>query len=143
MSVRVELTEEDIPGAALKEPLESHTVHELKWWLLCRGEKAPSSWKKAQYVSRYSIKKRVIHPWSAMSVSLDITPCRIRVLSKQGAKVVDVDGSYLWRKQQQLNETGVVTEDIGVPSPPPSGWVTVNEANYTEISKHLPIVTSG
>ena len=52
MTMSVELTEEDIPGAALKEPLESHTVHALKWWLLCRGEKAPTSWKKAQYVSR-------------------------------------------------------------------------------------------
>ena len=28
--MRVELTEEDIPGAALKEPLESRTVHELE-----------------------------------------------------------------------------------------------------------------
>ena len=78
-----------------------------------------------------------------MSVSLDTTPCRIRELSKQGAKVVDVDGSYLWRKQQQLNETSVVTEGIGVPSPPLSGRVTVNETNYTEVSKHLPTVTSG
>ena len=54
MAMSVEL--DDIPGAALKEPLESHTVHELKWWFLCRGEKAPTSWKKAQYVSRYSDK---------------------------------------------------------------------------------------
>ena len=30
----VELTEDDIPGAALAEPLESHTVPALKWWLL-------------------------------------------------------------------------------------------------------------
>lgn len=56
MAKSVELTEEDIPGAALKEPLESHTVHALKWWLLCRGEKAPSSWKKAQYITRYNDK---------------------------------------------------------------------------------------
>lgn len=54
----IELGEEDIPGAVLKEPLESHTVRELKWWLLCWGEKAPTSWKKAQYVSRCSIKFR-------------------------------------------------------------------------------------
>lgn len=51
-SVCVKLTEEDIPGATLKEPLETHTVQELKWWLLCRGEKVPTSWKKAQYISR-------------------------------------------------------------------------------------------
>ena len=30
-----ELTEDDILGAALGEPLESHTVPALKWWLLC------------------------------------------------------------------------------------------------------------
>ena len=44
--VVVELTEDDIPGAALSEPLDSHTMPALKWWLLCRGIKVPSSWKK-------------------------------------------------------------------------------------------------
>ena len=33
----VELTEADIPGAALQEPLESPTMPELRWWLLCHG----------------------------------------------------------------------------------------------------------
>ena len=32
-----ELTEKDIPGAILNEPLGNATVPELKWWLLCRG----------------------------------------------------------------------------------------------------------
>ena len=35
----IKITEDDIPGAALKEPLESHTVVALKWWLLCRDIK--------------------------------------------------------------------------------------------------------
>jgi len=48
----VELTEDDIPGAGLSEPLESHTVPALKWWLLCRGIKVPSSWKKQQVIER-------------------------------------------------------------------------------------------
>ena len=57
---------------------------------------------------------------------------------------MDVDGSYLWRKQQQLKESGQdVTESIGVPSPPLSGWVTINEANYKDLAKDLPTVTSG
>ena len=30
-----ELTEDDIPGAKLEEPLESHAVHALRRWLLC------------------------------------------------------------------------------------------------------------
>jgi len=48
-----ELTEDDIPGAALSEPLESATMHALKWWLQCRGVQVPSSFKKAQVIERY------------------------------------------------------------------------------------------
>lgn len=33
--VVVILTEADIPGALLNEPLETHNVAALKWWLLC------------------------------------------------------------------------------------------------------------
>ena len=36
-AIDVELTESDIPGASLNEPLDRHTIPELKWWLLCRG----------------------------------------------------------------------------------------------------------
>ena len=35
--VEVKLTEEDIPGASLGEPLETHTIPELNLWLICRG----------------------------------------------------------------------------------------------------------
>ena len=38
-SDEAELTEDDIPGTALADPLESHTVPALKWWLLCHGIK--------------------------------------------------------------------------------------------------------
>ena len=47
----VVLTEADIPGAFLEEPLEKHTVNALKWWLLCHGDSAPSL-KKMQLVER-------------------------------------------------------------------------------------------
>ena len=50
--VQVKLTEDDIPGASLSEPLETHTIPELKWWLLCRGVQPPTSWKKAQIISQ-------------------------------------------------------------------------------------------
>ena len=50
--VEVELTESDIPGAALSEPLEAHTLPALKWCLLCHGIKPPTSWKKPQLISR-------------------------------------------------------------------------------------------
>ena len=48
----VELSEEDIPGACLSEPLESHNVQALKWWLLCRGITAPTAWKKSNLINR-------------------------------------------------------------------------------------------
>ncbi len=47
-----ELTETDIPGAILNEPLESATVPALRWWLLCRGIRAPTSWKKAVLIEK-------------------------------------------------------------------------------------------
>ena len=46
--VSVTLTATDIhyvPGATVSEPLESHAVPALKWWLLCRGLKVPTSWR--------------------------------------------------------------------------------------------------
>lgn len=48
--VTLVLTEDDIPGASLREPFESHTVAELCWWLLCRGITVPTKWNKAQVV---------------------------------------------------------------------------------------------
>ena len=48
----VELSEDDIPGAHLSKPMETHNVQELRWWLLCRGIKVPTSWKKTDLISR-------------------------------------------------------------------------------------------
>ena len=50
--IPVELTEEDIPGAALDEPLEAKNNAALRWWLQCHGIDAPSSSNKKQLVSR-------------------------------------------------------------------------------------------
>ena len=47
------LTEADVPGAFLSEPMASHTMPQLRWWLLCRGVKAPTSWNKTKLLSRY------------------------------------------------------------------------------------------
>ena len=44
-----ELTEDDIPGAKLEEPLESYAVHALR---RCHGIVVPTSWKKAKLVER-------------------------------------------------------------------------------------------
>ena len=50
---QVTLTPADVPGADLCEPYDKHTVPALRWWLLCRGIEAPSSWKKQQLIDRY------------------------------------------------------------------------------------------
>ena len=50
--VVVELTDADIPGAHLEEPLDSHNVTALRWWLSCRGIKAPSSWRKQELIAK-------------------------------------------------------------------------------------------
>ena len=49
----VELTKHNIPGARLTGAKDGYTMSELKWWLLCRGVKAPNSWNKKQLISRY------------------------------------------------------------------------------------------
>ena len=48
----VVLTPADIPGADISEPFESHTMPALRWWLLCRGISAPSSWRKKKLIDR-------------------------------------------------------------------------------------------
>ena len=48
----VQLTESDNPGAKLTGPIDSYTMAELKWWLLCRGVKVPNSWNKKELISR-------------------------------------------------------------------------------------------
>ena len=48
----VQLTKSDIPGAKLTGAIDSYTMAELKWWLLCRGVKVPNSWNKKELISR-------------------------------------------------------------------------------------------
>jgi len=57
---------------------------------------------------------------------------------------VDVDGSCLYKKVQQLNNSGEYTEPPDLPSSAPvSGWEPITEANINEVSQKLPCVTSG
>ena len=63
------LYEDDIPGATLSEPLESHNIAALKWWLICHGIKAKSCCRKKDIIER------------------------IREAITSGAEVIDVDGS--------------------------------------------------
>ena len=79
-----------------------------------------------------------------MSVSNTFFPDRIRECIQRGNKVVDVDGSFLWRKHQSLSEPGAkVVPLTATPVSPLSGWEAVTEANHREFTDRIPTVTSG
>ena len=55
------------------------------------------------------------------------------------AIIVD-DGSYLYKKVQRLERSGMTTATLDLPLPPPiSGWETTSETNATEINKKYPV----
>ena len=43
----VELNDTDIPGAHLDGPFEAHNIAALRWWLLSRGIRVPTSLRKS------------------------------------------------------------------------------------------------
>lgn len=63
---------------------------------------------------------------------------RVREVKRTGKKIVDVDGSYIYRKYH--HHPGVV---FPTPDPPLTGWETVSDTNYTEMASKLPKVTHG
>ena len=71
------------------------------------------------------------HPVALLHITaIKNTANRIRDAKKEGMKVIDVDGSYLARKHQQLQVDGVNVAPLGVPPIPPSGWNAVSESNF-------------
>lgn len=57
--------------------------------------------------------------------------------------IVDVDGSYLYRKEQSLIESGISVVPLETPSAPLSGWEVVTDVNMDTIIPKMPVVTSG
>ena len=70
---------------------------------------------------------------------------RVRDAQREEVKVVDVDGSYLSRKHQQLLAAGVSVVPLGPPTLPPSGWswITMGEANYAEVARKMTRMLPG
>ena len=63
---------------------------------------------------------------------------------KDNAAIVDVDGSYLYKKRLRLEASGFVLALMTPPtSAPLSGWDVVTEANATTVAQKLPCVTVG
>ena len=63
--------------------------------------------------------------------------------SGKASEVVDVDGSYLYKKHKDMNEKGENVVPLKPPMPPPLGWVTVTKENYSTIASSIPPVTAG
>lgn len=58
--------------------------------------------------------------------------------------VVDVDGSYLYRKYEILTNAGKCVHLPSHPPPPPvSGWITMTNENYQSLAPTIPLVTQG
>jgi len=72
-----------------------------------------------------------------------ILSIRIEQVKSGKLPIVDVDGSYLYRKQQGLIASGLSVTPLDAPSPPPSGWEAVTDDNVETITPKIPIVTSG
>ena len=54
--------------------------------------------------------------------------------------VVDVDGSYMYRKKQHLSSAGFNVTGLPAPTPPLTGWEQVTPENSATMSK---LVTPG
>ena len=52
--------------------------------------------------------------------------------------MVDVDGAYLYRKQQSLIQACVKVSSLNIPAPPLSSWEVINERNVKATSPRLP-----
>ena len=62
---------------------------------------------------------------------------------QEGTCVVDVDGSYLYRKYKTLTEAGESVALPSCPPPPLSGWVSVKDDSYQIVAPSIPSVTAG
>ena len=65
---------------------------------------------------------------------------RVRGAKQLGKRVIHVDGSYLYRKQLQLESSGVVCAPLPPPTFPPLGWTRVTDVNQEEIKRSMPFI---
>ena len=110
----VVLTEDDIPGAKLVEPLETHTIRELSWWIECRGHRPPPT-----------------------SASKTVYCREVRKIMAANLPVIDIDGSHTERKRKMMQETGVHVEpfvETSTPPFPPLGWIS----DRGEVARRIP-----
>ena len=68
---------------------------------------------------------------------------RIRQAIKDQMEVVDVDGSYLYKKCKRLEDQGAIVMPLVLPSAPVAGWDSLTEVNASELAKKVPHGTAG
>ena len=68
---------------------------------------------------------------------------RIHQAVSEGAKVIDVDGMYLYKMHPRVAVKDANVAPLTLPIPPLSGWESVTESNLKALAKKVPRVTSG
>lgn len=69
---------------------------------------------------------------------------RIRKAVADNMDVVDIDGSYLYKKYKRLKVSGQSTPTLNLPSSPPiHGWENLTETNAAELGQKIPYVSNG
>ena len=81
------LTEQDIPGAALNEPLDQHTMPELWWWLLCHGIQVTASLRKNQLIKRFSQYRRYSRAVNATACARSGLSHRLALVHEDGRSI--------------------------------------------------------
>ena len=62
---------------------------------------------------------------------------RVRQAKHEKRKVIDIDGSYLPRKYQQLQASGIHCAPLSIPRLPPLGWTRDTDDNRDDVGKLL------
>lgn len=78
--------------------------------------------------------------YNSMHTTFSFPSHRVREAKRTGRKVIDVDGSCLYRMRLQLEESGVHCAPLPLPSFPPLGWTQITDVNRDEVTKLLPSV---
>jgi len=88
-----------------------------------------------EQVSNNTVRVSKYHP---LFVWLSI---RIREVMELNLDIVDVDGSYFYRKEQRLISQGIHTVPLALPTTPLAGWESIDATNFKD--KNVPKVMPG
>ena len=69
--------------------------------------------------------------------------CRVEQAKREEAPIIDIDGSYTYKKYRDLLKVGKHVVPPARPSLPLSGWRAINKDSYKSVGPSIPTVTSG